>query len=276
MKKLSLLLVLFVFSACSRPAPTPPTESSSMTTETTTTKPSSTSTIEESTTKPSSEKPEPPASSSEKPIPVDDRANLVGTWEQDNQTLTIDRAGNWELEGAINSSGTFTVGADFDQTKMIKLYGFNENIGGIGTYFIANFNGDSSKMGFGYLGQFTRSTDLTSVVNSGVYQADYQTEAVDFSRNVLGTWTITEGTEFHNTWNYNPDGTFELFSQGLGEARTGTYSVKPLKNNWVDISYDFDDSDDAYTTAYHLSDGVMWEEEFEFIRIVRNTDPAFP
>src|SRR5699024_497523 len=181
MKKLSLLLVLFVFSACSRPAPTPPTESSSMTTETTTTKPSSTSTVEESTTKPSSEK----------PIPVDDRANLVGTWEQDNQTLTFDRTGNWELEGAINSSGTFTVGADFDQTKMIKLYGFNENIGGIGTYFIANFNGDSSKMGFGYLGQFTRATDLTSVVNSGVYQEDYQTDVVDFSRNVLGTWTIT-------------------------------------------------------------------------------------
>ena len=49
-----------------------------------------------------------------------------------------------------------------------------------------------------------------------------------------------------------------------------------IKNNWVDISYDFDDSDDTYITAYHLSDGVMWEEEFEFIRIVRNTDPAFP
>ena len=274
MKKLSLLLVLFAFGACSRPTPTPPTESST-TTETTTVV-ETPSTTKETSTKPSSETPKPPTSSSEKPIPVDTRANLVGIWVQDDQSLTIDRAGNWALDGAINSSGTFTVGADFDQTKMIKLYGFNQNIGGIGTYFIANFNKDSTKMGFGYLGQFTRSTDIANTINSDVFQANYQNEPVDFSRSVLGTWTIVEGTEFHNTWNYNPDGTFELYSDGRGDARTGTYSVKPLKNNWVDISYDFDDSDDAYITAYHLSDGVMWEQEFEDIRIVRNTDPAFP
>ncbi len=43
-----------------------------------------------------------------------DQANLVGTWQQPNQQLTVDALGNWQLTGNINSSGTLTVAADFE------------------------------------------------------------------------------------------------------------------------------------------------------------------
>lgn len=263
MKKLTLLLALFLFSACSKQ---PPTTTPSTTLTESSTIPIATTTSETDL----------PITSSDTPILIDTRANLVGTWLQDGQSLTIDAAGNWHLSGTINNSGTLTIGADFNQTKMVKLYQFNQNIDGIGTYFIANFNQDSTKMNFGYLGKFTRSGTATETLDETLFQSNHQTVAIDFSYSLLGTWTITEGTEFQNTWNYNPDGTFETYSEGRGEAQTGTYTVKSLKNNWIDITYSFNNSADTYTTAYHLSDGVMWEKEFDYIKLVRNTNPAFP
>lgn len=271
---LSLLFALLFFSAC-RTTPTTPSESSASSEVTSSTKPDSSSEVPKPSS--SSEAPKPSESRSEVPVPVEIQRNIVGTWKQNNQTLTVDTDGNWQLTGKINSSGQLTVAADFDNTQMLQLYGFNLNLDGLGTYFIANFNDDSTKMGFGYLGQFTRSGDVPAeTLSPNIFQHEYLTTPVDFNFNILGTWTIKEGTEFHNTWNYNPDGTFELFSDGRGESMTGDYTVKDLKDNWIDVTYTFDDGSEGYTNSYLLEDGVMVQNNFEDIKIVRNLVPAFP
>ena len=90
------------------------------------------------------------------------------------------------------------------------------------------------------------------------------------------TQQIKEGIEFHNTWNYNPDGTFETFSQGRGQAMTGEYRVKQLNGNWVDVTYTFDEDGQSYTSLYLIENGMMIENHFEDIKIVRNVIPDFP
>ncbi len=267
---LSLLFLLLFFSAC-RTTPTPPSSSSSSSEMT------SSTTTEESSSSSSTETTQISESHSEIPVPIETRRNIVGTWKQENQTLTVQSDGTWQLTGEINSSGTLTVAADFEDTQLLKLYGFNENIDGIGTYFIANFNQDSTKMGFGYLGQFNRLGNVTEVnLSTDVFQNDIQTTPVDFNTTILGTWTIKEGTEFHNTWNYNPDGTFVTFSQGRGQAMTGEYRVKQLNGNWVDVTYTFDEDGQSYTSLYLIENGMMIENHFEDIKIVRNVIPDFP
>ena len=218
----------------------------------------------------------PTESSSEKPIPVQIKANLVGTWQQEGQNLTVDSLGNWQLTGKINSSGTLTVAADFDQTKMVRLYGFNSNIAGIGTYFIAQFNPDSSKMNFGYLGSFTRLGQTNDTLVRTIYQPAYLTEPIDFSNHIIGTWTLTEGIEFRDTRNFNPDGSLDIYSDGRGEAMTGRYSVQYLENNRIELTMTYDESGHSFTSFYHVINGVMREEGFEDFKWVRNTVPSFP
>ncbi|MHC5269588.1 hypothetical protein ACYSNO_10445 [Enterococcus sp. LJL98] len=275
MKKLSVLLLfgLLLFSAC-RPKDTPPVTSSSS--ENTSSSLVNESTSESKTETSTEQTSKPSESHSEAPIPIDTQRNLVGTWTQENQRLIVYPNGDWELSGKINSTGTLTVAADFDQTKMIKLDGFNQNIDGIGTYFIVHFNPDSTKIGFGYLGQFTRSGEQKETLSDKLFQPNYQQTAIDFNQNILGTWTIKEGTEFHNTWNYNPDGTFEMYSEGRGSATRGTYKVKKLKNNWIDVTYTYDETGESSTHAYLIKDGLMTENHFEEIKMVRNLVPAFP
>lgn len=273
MKRLPIILLfgLLFFSACRKTTP-PPSETTASSEIT------SSSQIEPSTEQTtSSEVQQSSESHSEEPIPVKTQRNLVGTWEQSKQTLTVDTDGNWQLTGKINSSGQLTVAADFNHTQMVQLYGFNQNLDGLGTYFIANFNDDSTRMGFGYLGQFTRVGDVpTTTLSPNIFQHKYLTTPVDFNTNILGTWTIKTGTEFHNTWNYNPDGTFELYSDGRGQSTTGDYTVKALKGNWIDVTYVFDDGSEGYTNSYLLENGVMTENNFEDIKIVRNLVPDFP
>lgn len=272
MKWLSLLFMLVFISACT-PKPTTQTTTQSTTPSTTSSQvkesSSTTATTNSSTTLPIE-------SSSEKPIPVQTKANLVGTWQQEGQTLTVDSSGNWQLSGKINSSGNLTVAADFDQTKMVKLYGFNSNIAGIGTYFIAQFNPDSSKLNFGYLGSFTRVGQTNDLLVRTIYQPAYLTEPIDFSNHIIGTWTLTEGIEFRDTRNFNPDGSLDIYADGRGEAMTGRYSVKYLENNRIELTMTYDENGYRFTSFYHVINGVMREEGFEDFKWVRNKVPVFP
>lgn len=269
MKWLSLLFMLVFISACT-PKPTTPTTTQSTVPSASSTQSSSTLTTTTSSTS------APIESSSEKPIPVQIKANLVGTWQQEGQTLTVDSFGNWQLAGKINSAGNLTVAADFDQTKMVKLYGFNSNIAGIGTYFIAQFNADSSKMNFGYLGSFTRAGQTNDTLVRTIYQPAYLTEPIDFSNHIIGTWTLTEGIEFRDTRNFNPDGSLDIFSDGRGEALTGRYSVKYLENNRIELTITYDENGYRFTSFYHVINGVMREEGFEDFKWTRNTVPILP
>ncbi|HPR81343.1 MAG TPA: hypothetical protein PK268_05540, partial [Enterococcus sp.] len=144
MKRVFLLLFVLLLAACGRTAT--PTENTSERSQTIQTSVIHETTMETSTNQASSET---NVTSGTQSIPVETQANLVGTWVQENLTLTIDEEGHWQLTGGITSQGTLKVAVDNGTIKMVKLYGFNVNIDSIGNYFIANINEDSSKMNFG-------------------------------------------------------------------------------------------------------------------------------
>jgi predicted aspartyl protease len=129
MKRVLLLLFVLLLAACGRT--TTPIERS----QTTQTSVIHETTMETSTNQTSSETNA--TSETQEPIPVETQANLVGTWVQENLTLTIDQEGHWQLTGGITSQGTLKVAVDNGAIKMVKLYGFNVNIDSIGNYFIA-------------------------------------------------------------------------------------------------------------------------------------------
>lgn len=266
MKWIGLLCTLFFISACQTKPTTPTTTQSSTSSQTQTSSSSQATTTSQTTSS--------TMSSSE--VATQDQANLVGTWQQPNQQLTVDALGNWQLTGNINSSGTLTVAADFEQTKMVKLYGFNSNIARIGTYFIAKLNDDSSKMNFGYLGTFTRTGPSAEALSPTIYQPAYLTEAIDFSNHIIGTWTLTEGIEFRDTRNFNPDGSLDIFSDGRGEALTGQYSVNYLSDTRLELTMTYDETGNSFTSTYTIIDGVMREEGFEDYKWTRNMVPTLP
>ena len=57
---------------------------------------------------------------------------------------------------------------------------------------------------------------------------------------------------------------------------TGEYRVKQLNGNWVDVTYTFDEDGQSYTSLYLIENGMMIENHFEDIKIVRNVIPDFP
>lgn len=260
MKKMFLVVGLFLLVACNRQTP-PPIEESS---QSSTIPPSSQteSSFEES-------------QSSEEIMAV--AANLVGTWQQENLKLIVDPNGNWQFSGDINSQGTLKVAVDSGNTKMVKLYGFNNNIDGIGNYFIANFNEDSSKMNFGYLGSFMRTAETDQKLEETTYMAIVERDGIDYNQSLLGTW-IMKDTEAHyqNVWNYNPDGTFEVYSDGKGEASQGTYRIEIIESHRFNLFTTYEGESEEQVAEYTLDNGILIQKDFEEMAQIRNTDPGNP
>lgn len=261
---------LLILTACGRSS-TPTDDSSRFTTEETSqgiSDDTSSSSVETSAT-------ETMGTSEEQANEV--AATIVGTWEQANLTLMIDKDGHWQFEGEINSQGTLKVGMESGLTKMVKLYGFNENIANIGNYFIAHINEANDKMSFGYLGTFHRVGNTVDELADTTYMDVVETEGIDFSRSLLGTWTMrNKDYHYQSVWNYNPDGTFEIFSDGKGEAITGTYTVEYLDGDRIKLFIIYDGETEEHSTEYLLKDGLLIEEELEWATRIRNTDPAAP
>jgi len=271
MKRVFLLLFVLLLAACGRTAT--PTENTSERSQTIQTSVIHETTMETSTNQASSET---NVTSGTQSIPVETQANLVGTWVQENLTLTIDEEGHWQLTGGITSEGTLKVAVDNGTIKMVKLYGFNVNIDSIGNYFIANINEDSSKMNFGYLGTFTRQGQAEHILTDHTYMDVLERETIDFNHNLLGTWTMkNKEYDFQNVWNYNPDGTFEVYSDGKGEAMTGTYQVDYLENDQINLTITYDGGE-THTSDYTLRDGTLTEAGFEWAAQIRNTVPLAP
>jgi len=271
MKRVFLLLFVLLLAACGRTAT--PTENTSERSQTIQTSVIHETTMETSTNQASSET---NVTSGTQSIPVETQANLVGTWVQENLTLTIDEEGHWQLTGGITSQGTLKVAVDNGTIKMVKLYGFNVNIDSIGNYFIANINEDSSKMNFGYLGTFTRQGQAEHILTDHTYMDVLERETIDFNHNLLGTWTMkNKEYDFQNVWNYNPDGTFEVYSDGKGEAMTGTYQVDYLENDQINLTITYDGGE-THTSDYTLRDGTLTEAGFEWAAQIRNTVPLAP
>ena len=277
MKRLCLLFSVLIFTACAQtttpeesttqPASTAETSSTTSTTPTETT-PTETNTTN-TTTAPSTE------STSETTTALN--ANIVGTWQQDQLTLTVSPHGDWQLSGNINSHGSLQVAADLNNKKLLKLYGFNVNIDGIGNYFIAHFNDDSSQVNFGYLGTFNRVGQAETSLTDDTYMTVVANDPIDFSRSLLGTWTVKDkNAHYQNIWNYNPDGTFNLYADGRGAAVSGSYQVEYLPNNRIKVTYHYDDGTAGHVTEYTLSNGTLTEDGFENMAQIRNTDPPAP
>lgn len=272
MKRLLLLLFVLLLAACGRT--TTPIESTSERSQTTQTSVVHETTMETSTDQTSSKTNA--TSETQEPIPDETQANLVGTWVQENLTLTIDEEGHWQLTGGITSQGTLKVAVDNGAIKMVKLYGFNVNIDSIGNYFIANVNEDSRKMNFGYLGTFTRQGQAEHVLTDNAYMDVVERETIDFNHNLIGTWTMkNKEYDFQNVWNYNPDGTFEVYSDGKGEAMTGTYQIDYLENDQINLTITYDGGE-THTSEYTLRDGTLTEAGFEWAAQIRNTVPPTP
>lgn len=209
-------------------------------------------------------------------IPAETSANIVGTWTQENLTLTVDDQGHWQLTDGITSQGSLKVAVDNGNVKMVKLYGFNVSIDSIGNYFIAHFNHDSSKMTFGYLGTFSRQGTAKHTLADSAYMEVVEHEPIDFNHSLLGTWTMkNKEYDFQTVWNYNPDGTFEVYSDGKGEAMTGVYQVEYLENDRIRLTITYDGGE-SHTSDYLLRDGTLTEEGFEWASQIRNTVPNAP
>lgn len=198
----------------------------------------------------------------------------VGTFKNADNTLTIEPNGTWQFSGAITSSGTLTIAAETDHTWLLKLYGFNNNIDGIGTYQLAVLNDSGTKMNFGYLGTFTRTTNATSTFDPTLYQANVLQTPTDFNETLIGTWTTkNKDYDFQTTYNFNPDGTFERFSDGKGIADSGTYTAT-FDLDVIHLNLVTKNQNQTFT--YQLQNGELIDPEFPWATLVRNTVPTTP
>lgn len=203
-------------------------------------------------------------------------ANIVGTWKQENLTLTVDSDGNWQFSGNIISQGTLQVAAATNDMKLLKFYGFDTEIDNIGNYFIARFNESSTSLNLGYLGNFLREGDTEQELSDLTYMDVVEGE-IDFSQSIIGTW-INENPDYHyqSVWNYNPDGTFEIYSDGKGEASFGIYRVESLDEHRINLYTTYEDNEEEHVSEYTLENGKLTPTDFEWQVLIRNTDPTTP
>lgn len=243
--------------------------STSMTKESTT-KSSTTSTSMETTT--NSQEPTTSSSVAE----AQSQLTPVGTWSNGEETLTIAPDGHWQFSGGLQSGGTLSVAAMTPDTWLLKLYGFNNSIDGIGTYQLAVFNDQGTKMNFGYLGTFERQAQATQPLSTAVYQAQYVTTPTDFTQSIIGTWsTKDKNYDFQTMYNFNPDGTFERFADAKGVADSGTYTLTQNPDS-ITLTLTNQATGTDQTLTYRLDNSQLTDTQFEWASLIRNTVPSKP
>lgn len=200
--------------------------------------------------------------------------NLVGVWSQPGQRLTVDSSGNWELSGLINSSGYLTVAAAHETTQLVKLYGFNPNIGGIGTYFTIEYHKNGRQLRFGYLGEFELAEAGTEELRYAVYMGAAIREELDYQTEILGTWTLYDKQhDMQLYWNFNPNNSVEVYSGADKLVRKGLYELTRATDEEILLTIHYEGSAAALTTHYRLKNGILTQQGSEWAKLVRNTVP---
>lgn len=215
-KKLSVIVTLisatFLLTACGGP-----NKSASKTSSDVTTKTSKKASVKKSKKKAEKEKKD-----SQEKI-----SNLIGTWQtSNNDSISFANDGSYTFSTAEgNRAGVFSIAGQYDQTLIVKMTNFDKKTPGLDTYLTFKLDSDNA-LSFGEYSGF-KSLGKNTEIPSKLFMAKYLTSApTTVSQKIIGTWT-NQGTESHtySTTSYNPDGTFESFSDASGFVSKGRYSV---------------------------------------------------
>lgn len=153
--------------------------------------------------------------------------NIIGSWEATNQlSLNFNEDGSYTiLRDGQAKAGTFRVAAEYDNTFLLKLTNYNPQTPGLDTYLYLTTNLDHT-INVSNLGIF-KSIGTSSKLPTALYLSNYlQEEPENAGDKLVGTWT-NKNRENHviTTTNYNPDGSFERFSDASGIVTRGNFAV---------------------------------------------------
>lgn len=164
---------------------------------------------------------------SQKKTAEDQEFNLIGSFEASSKlSLNFNSDGSYTiLRDGKATAGTFRVAAQYDRVLLLKLTQFNEKTPDMDTYVYVTFNIDGS-INVGNMGTF-KSIGTPKKIESSLYLANYLEDAPETSSDkMVGTWT-NKNPDSHVivTTNYNPDGTFERYSDASGMVTRGNFAV---------------------------------------------------
>lgn len=163
---------------------------------------------------------------------VEELGNLISTWQgENNSSINFGSDGSYTLKtNNTTVGGTYKIAGKYDQTVILKMANFNSKTPGLDTYVFVDFQ-KSKKISFGDLGTFT-SLNKPEKIPVSLYLPNSLTEKTsNVSDLIIGTWSNQgSGDHVYVTTNYNPDGTFESFSDASGMVRKGRYSLTSNKD----------------------------------------------
>lgn len=204
--------------------------------------------------------------------------NLVGSWYNPagDLTLTVDASGAWKIEGGNYGSGILKVGLDSGYTQLVKLYSYAGNNQDTGIYFTCVYNAAGSKMNFGELDTFERQGDPQGMLEGIAYWPQTIRQEIDLATSLPGTWqTADRDAANYQQINFNPDGTFESFSENRGEWVSGHWQLDSQQGSAVQLSMSYDDGV-TDTAEWTLTEGTLSQPGHENYTLLRNLTPAMP
>lgn len=219
-----------------------------------------------------------PTAGSDLPGQVSQVRNLVGSWYNPagGLMLTVDASGAWKIEGGNYGSGILKVGLDSGYTQLVKLYSYAGNNQDTGIYFTCVYNAAGSKMNFGELGTFERQEDPQGTLEGIAYWPQTIRQEIDLATSLPGTWqTADRDAANYQQINFNPDGTFESFSENRGEWVSGHWLLDSQQGSAVQLNMSYDDgvTDNAEWT---LTEGTLSQPGHENYTLLRNLTPSMP
>lgn len=192
--------------------------------------------------------------------------NLSGSWASSDYYVEFKPDGSYTLQRLPNNpptQGQYTVMNVEEDLILLKLSNFSYKTAPMENYLLARVN--QNQLRLGYFAEFTRqSTD-------GLLSGNFPTAAINFNQSLIGSWhLLNPPTEFQVYYNYNPDGTMEIFSDGRGEMVTGNYDAV-YEGNQVTLTTNWEGR--SNTEVYTIENGIYYQTNNPDVKFIRNTIP---